>query len=379
MSLGRLSSARRIVVKVGSALLREDPDVFAAIASDMSTLTSQGVELVLVSSGAVALGRPRLGMDSSVLTLEQKQAAAAAGQPVLVQAWESAFNQVGRKTAQALITLDVTESRRRWLNARATLNTLLDYGVVPVVNENDTVATDEIRYGDNDRLAARVAQLIGADVLVLLSDVDGLYDADPRDNPDARLIAKIDRIDTDVHAMAGGANRADGVGSGGMRTKILAAEIAADSGCATLIAHGLQNQPLLRLDADNRGTWFAASRSTRKARESWIAGSLGEGRIRVDAGAARALREGRSLLPVGATGIDGRFERGETVGILGPDDEILGRGIAAYGDDEARRILGRQTRDIEAILGYQRASALVHADDIVLKQASSGEKADHAG
>lgn len=376
MTRAPLSSARRIVVKVGSALLRDAPDAFRSIAADMCNLADRGVQPVLVSSGAVAMGRPRLGLETGTLSLEQKQAAAAAGQPVLVQAWENAFAAHGRKTAQALITLDVTESRRRWLNARATLDTLLDYGAIPVVNENDTVATDEIRYGDNDRLAARVAQLIGADVLVLLSDVDGLYDRDPRGDADARLLTEVGQIDDAVHAMAGGANVESAVGSGGMRTKILAAEIAADSGCATLIADGRNDNPVLRLEDGSCGTWFAPARSSRKARESWIAGSLGEGAVRVDAGAARALQAGNSLLAVGVNAVEGAFERGETVRILDTDGTLLGRGICAYDAADARRIQGCRSDQIEDILGYNRASALIHVDDIVLKTPSNREAAD---
>lgn len=376
MSRQRLSTAQRIVVKVGSALLRDDPGTFRSIASDMCALADHGVQPVLVSSGAVAMGRPRLGLESGALNLEQKQAAAAAGQPVLVQAWESAFAAHGRKTAQALITLDVTESRRRWLNARATLDTLLGYGAIPVVNENDTVATDEIRYGDNDRLAARVAQLVGADILILLSDIDGLYDRDPRTSPDAHRLTEIDQIDASIHAMAGGANTESAVGSGGMRTKILAAEIAAESGCATLIADGRHERPVLRLEEAAHGTWFAPARSSRKARENWIAGSLGEGAVRIDTGAARALRDGNSLLAVGVRSIEGEFERGETVRILDADGSLLGRGICAYDAADARRIQGCRSEQIEEILGYSRAAALIHVDDMVLKTPSSREVAD---
>lgn len=376
MTRQRLSTARRIVVKVGSALLRDGPGAFRSIASDMCALADRGVQPVLVSSGAVAMGRPRLGLESGAMSLEQKQAAAAAGQPVLVQAWESAFAAHDRKTAQALITLDVTESRRRWLNARATLDTLLVYGAIPVVNENDTVATDEIRYGDNDRLAARVAQLVGADILVLLSDVDGLYDRDPRTNADARLLTEIDQIDASIHAMAGGANTESAVGSGGMRTKILAAEIAAESGCATLIADGRHEHPVLRLEETAHGTWFKPARSSRKARENWIAGSLGEGAVCIDAGAARALLDGNSLLAVGVRSVEGEFERGETVRILDADGSLLGRGICAYDAADARRIRGCRSEQIEEILGYNRAAALIHVDDIVLKTQSVREATD---
>jgi glutamate 5-kinase len=363
------TGARRVVIKAGSALVHGQTLACAAIASDIANLRRNGVDVVLVSSGAIALGCPRLGIrrdtDTMPLSLEQKQAAAAAGQPALIQAWEQAFAAHDITTAQALITLDVTESRRRWLNARATLNTLLGYGAIPIVNENDTVATDEIRYGDNDRLAARVAQLIGADLLVLLSDIEGLYDADPRTNPAARLIGEIHTIDARIHAMAGDA--VSSVGTGGMKTKILAAEMAASSGCATAISLGNAEQPVLRLASQNCGSWFHPSQSTATAREQWIAGSLNPaGEICVDAGAASALLQGKSLLPIGVTSIAGKFERGDTVRITKGDGTLVARGISAYDVADARRILGRQTGEIEAILGYRRSAALVHTDDIVL-------------
>ncbi|WP_417491996.1 glutamate 5-kinase [Maricaulis sp.] len=360
-------AARCIVVKVGSSLLQSGPAVIDAIADDIASLTGQGKRVVLVSSGAVALGRPRLGLGGGSLTLEQKQAAAAAGQPVLVGEWERAFARHGKATAQALLTLDVTESRRHWLNARATLNTLLDLGAVPVVNENDTIATDEIRYGDNDRLAARVAQLVGADLLVLLSDIDGLFDQDPRTHPGARRIGEIERIDAAIHAMAGGANSLTGVGTGGMRSKILAAEIATASGCATAIGPGAAERPVLRLGQAECGSWFHPTGSAVSARAAWIAGAHSpNGEIRIDAGAAAALQAGKSLLPVGATGIEGHFERGDAVRITGPDGNAIARGVSGYDAGDARRICGCKSSDIEALLGYRRAAALVHADDIVL-------------
>tara|TARA_R110002096_G_scaffold358874_5_gene551976 strand:- start:222 stop:1358 length:1137 start_codon:yes stop_codon:yes gene_type:complete len=364
-------AARCIVVKVGSSLLQSGPSVIDAIADDIASLAGQKKRVVLVSSGAVALGRPRLGLGAGSLTLEQKQAAAAAGQPVLVGEWERSFARHGRATAQALLTLDVTESRRHWLNARATLNTLLDLGAIPVVNENDTVATDEIRFGDNDRLAARVAQLVGADLLVLLSDIEGLFDRDPRLHADARHITEIERIDASIHAMAGGANTLTGVGTGGMRSKILAAEIATVSGCATAIGPGAAPHPVLRLRQSDCGSWFHPTGSAVSARAAWIAGAHSpNGEIRIDAGAAAALQAGKSLLPVGATSIEGQFERGDAVRITGPDGVAIARGVSGYDASDARRICGRKTGEIEALLGYRRASALVHADDIVL--ASSG-------
>ncbi|SDL63102.1 glutamate 5-kinase [Maricaulis salignorans] len=360
-------AARCIVVKVGSSLLQSGPSVIDAIADDIASLAGQGKRIVLVSSGAVALGRPRLGLGSGSLTLEQKQAAAAAGQPVLVGEWERTFARHGRATAQALLTLDVTESRRHWLNARATLHTLLDLGAIPVVNENDTIATDEIRYGDNDRLAARVAQLVGADLLVLLSDIEGLFDRDPRCHPEARLVPEVHRIDASIHAMAGDANKLTGVGTGGMRSKILAAEIAAASGCATIIGSGSARTPILRLRQTGCGSWFHPTGSAVSARAAWIAGAHSpNGEIRIDAGAASALQAGKSLLPVGAIAVDGHFERGDAVRIIGPDGTAIARGVSGYDASDARRICGCKTAEIEALLGYRRASALVHADDIVL-------------
>ena len=360
-------AARSIVVKVGSSLLQSGPDVIDAIADDIAALAAQKKRVILVSSGAVALGRPRLGLTAGSLTLEQKQAAAAAGQPVLIGAWERAFARHDRVTAQALLTLDVTESRRHWLNARATLHTLLDLGAIPIVNENDTIATDEIRYGDNDRLAARVAQLVGADLLVLLSDIDGLYERDPREHPEAKLIADIREINAAIHAMAGGANAAAGVGTGGMRSKILAAEIASTSGCATVIGPGAVANPVLRLRDSTAGSWFHPGGTSTGARAAWIAGANSpNGEICVDAGAATALQAGKSLLPVGAVSVTGTFERGDAIRITGPDGAVIARGVSAYDAADARRICGRKTGEIEALLGYRRAAALVHADDIVL-------------
>jgi len=360
-------AVRCIVVKVGSSLLQSGPSVIDAIADDIASLAGQKKRVVLVSSGAVALGRPRLGLGGGSLTLEQKQAAAAAGQPVLIGEWERAFARHGRATAQALLTLDVTESRRHWLNARATLHTLLDLGAIPVVNENDTVATDEIRYGDNDRLAARVAQLVGADLLVLLSDIEGLFDHDPRTHPEAALVGEVERIDASIHAMAGDANALTGVGTGGMRSKILAAEIATASGCATAIGPGAAIRPILRLQQADCGSWFHPTGSAVSARAAWIAGAHSpNGEIHIDAGAASALQAGKSLLPVGAVAITGQFERGDAVRIIGPDGAAIARGVSGYDASDARRICGCRTGDIEALLGYRRAAALVHADDIVL-------------
>lgn len=368
MTRPAFDTVRTLVVKVGSALLQAGPDAFSRIADDIAGLHADGVQVTLVSSGAVALGRPKLGLPAGSLTLEQKQAAAAAGQTLLVDAWARAFAPHGLHTAQALITPDVTEIRRRWLNARATLTTLLDLGAIPIVNENDTVATDELRYGDNDRLAARVAQLVSADLLVLLSDIDGFYDADPRQVPGARKLSEIAAITPEILAMAGDANPLAGVGSGGMATKLAAAQIAGMSGCATAIAHGDAARPIRSLESPRHGSWFAAERG-RSGRSGWLAGALEpRGEIRIDDGAARAVTSGKSLLPVGVVSVDGQFERGDPVQIRTRDGAPLARGISGYDAEDARRIAGRKTEEIERILGYRRAAALVHADDILLSE-----------
>lgn len=369
MSRQSLQSAGRIVVKIGSTLLQAGPAIIDAIARDVAELCSTGQQCVIVSSGAVALGRPRLGLEPGTLSLEQKQAAAAAGQPVLVNSWEQAFASHGRSTAQALLTLDVTEDRRRWLNARATLDTLLELGAIPIVNENDTVATDEIRYGDNDRLAARVAQLVGADLLVLLSDIDGLFDADPRANPAARHIPEIKSIDDAVRNMAGGANTAAGAGTGGMSSKVQAAEIATASGCSVIIGDGHKDQPVQRLANADCGSLFCPAGSTASARQRWISGAASpNGEIRIDAGALNALRQGKSLLPVGVISVAGSFARGDTVRISDEQGQTLARGVSAYDATDAARIAGHRTEEIETLLGYRRAPALVHADDLVLER-----------
>lgn len=370
MSLG---DARRIVVKVGSALL-VDGDTgeaarawLAALAADCAAIRARGGEVVIVSSGAVALGRRVLGLGSGKLILEEKQAAAAAGQARLLAAWADAFAPHGAAVAQALLTPDDTERRRRWLNARATLDTLLALKAVPIINENDTVATEELRYGDNDRLAARVAQMVAADALVLLSDVDGLYTADPRRDSAARRIDVVEVIDASVEAMAGGANADAGVGSGGMRTKIEAAKIATAAGCTVAITDGRRPHALAGLDAGAPATWFRAHGTPQAARTAWLAHTLKPaGSVSVDAGAARALAKGASLLPVGITSVSGAFERGDAVLILGPDGATLGRGLSAYDAADAVRIKGRRTDEVEAILGYAGRPALVHRDDLVL-------------
>jgi glutamate 5-kinase len=371
-----LSSARRVVIKVGSSLLIDQETGkphearFAAIAADAAKLRSEGKAIVIVSSGAVALGRRALGLKTGKLRLEEKQAAAAAGQPKLMRAWEDALAKHDAPVAQALLTFYDTEQRRRWLNARATMETLLERGAVTIVNENDTVATDEIRYGDNDRLAARVAQMLGADVLVLLSDIDGLYDADPRANSNANHIPQVDKLTPDIIAMAGGANATAGVGSGGMSTKIDAARIAMTAGCSTLITlgtHASDAGPIAAVRAGAKGTWFLASLSPETARKKWLAGALrASGSVRVDAGAARALAAGKSLLAAGVTTVTGRFERGDAIDVIDPDGKLVARGVSAYSSDDATRLIGRKSEEFEAILGYRGRPALIHVDDMVL-------------
>jgi glutamate 5-kinase len=371
-----LADARLIVVKVGSALLVSDTgavdrDWLAAFAADASRVRARGQKLLVVSSGAVALGRRRLGLGRRVLTLAEKQAAAAAGQSLLMRAWEEMLEPVGLHAAQILVTRDDTETRRRFLNARATLETLLDLGVVPVVNENDTVATDELRYGDNDRLAARVAQMVGADLLVLLSDVDGLYTTDPRRDPAARRLTTVTRITAEIEAMAGGANAEDGVGSGGMATKLAAARIAGAAGCATLITLGRRPAPLQAVEAGEAATLFEPSTTPAAAYKAWIAGSLApRGVLVVDDGAAAALRLGKSLLAAGVRAVEGAFEKGDAVVVRDLAGADLGRGLARYDAPDARRILGLRSGAIAAVLGYA-AGPMIHADDLALVDRAS--------
>ncbi len=365
----RLGAARRAVVKIGSALLVDPAGGglrrawLEGLASDIAGLRARGTEVLVVSSGAIALGRRVLGLPRGALPLEQAQAAAAVGQIRLARAWEEAFEPHGLKAGQVLLTLDDTQDRRRYLNGAATLKALLGMGVVPVVNENDTVATDEIRYGDNDRLAARVALMAGADALALLSDVDGLYTANPRRDPAARHLPVVPEITPAIEAMAGEAGEG---AKGGMITKLLAAKTAVRGGCAMVIALGSAERPLSALDAGAPCTWFLASQTPALARKQWIAGMKPAGRLLVDAGAARALSEGRSLLPAGVTAVEGRFERGDPVAIIGPDGAALGAALAGYGAAEAAAIAGRHSRDIERLLGYPGRAAMAHRDDLVL-------------
>ncbi|KCZ93458.1 glutamate 5-kinase [Hyphomonas johnsonii] len=361
--------ANRIVVKTGSTLIAEDgmprTDWLARLATDFADLRARGKQVILVSSGAVALGRAALGTHTTS-RLDQKQAAASIGQPRLMTALADAFAPHGIALGQALLTLSDTEIRQRWLNARATLDTLLDAGIVPVINENDTVATDEIRYGDNDRLAARVAQMMGADLLVLLSDIDGLYTADPNTDPAATHIPVLQQISSEHDAMATGANAAAGVGSGGMVTKLAAARIAHAAGCSTIITKGNRDRPLAAIAEGARSTLIAAAITPARAREAWLMGHLKpEGTVLVDAGAARALRGGASLLAVGVTGVLGVFERGAAVAIKRENGEVVAKGVTSYGSAEILHISGHQSEELETLLGYRGRPAIIHRDDLV--------------
>ncbi|MFQ5567411.1 MAG: glutamate 5-kinase [Paracoccaceae bacterium] len=367
---GLLTRARRLVVKVGSVLLVEPAsgalhsEWLAGLAADLADCRAAGQQVVVVSSGAIALGRRTLELGQGMLRLEQAQAAAAVGQTRLARAWEEALQPHGLQTAQVLMTLDDTQNRRRYLNGRATLETLLGLGVVPVVNENDTVATDEIRYGDNDRLAARVAMMAGADVLVLLSDIDGLYTADPRQDPAASHLAEITEVTADIEAMAGGAGTAGA--SGGMKTKLLAAKTAMQGGCAMAVMKGDAGRPLSALAAGARATWFRPQASPAAARKKWIAGMKSAGALVIDAGAVAALRNGKSLLPAGVRRVDGRFERGDPVAVMTETGETVGAALAGYSSGEARAIAGQKSDRIPGILGYPGRAALAHRDDMVI-------------
>ncbi|MEO8465421.1 MAG: glutamate 5-kinase [Gammaproteobacteria bacterium] len=365
----RLANARRVVIKIGSALFVDqqtgalDRAWLEGVCADVADLKRSGKEVIIVSSGAVALGRRELKIDPR--RLEEKQAAAATGQILLAHAYLEILRSFGVTAAQVLLTIDDSESRRRYLNASATLSTLLGYGAVPVVNENDTVATQELRYGDNDRLAARVAQMVSADCLVLLSDVDGLYTSDPRHDANARYVEEVTEFTRELVDMAGGPGSSHG--SGGMRTKIEAARIAMGAGCRMCIATGRVARPISVLLGGGKATWFLPSATPGAARKQWIAGTLKpKGAVRVDAGAERALLGGRSLLPAGVTGVDGQFERGDAVSVLAADGRELARGLVAYSGDEARSIAGRKSGDIAQVLGYSGRDEIIHRDDMVL-------------
>jgi len=366
-----LASARRVVVKVGSALLTDESKGrvrtrwLSALARDIADLQQRGVHVALVSSGAIAVGRGLLGLGHGRLRLEQKQAAAAAGQIRLAHAYQTALARYGVCAAQVLLTLDDTEQRRRYLNARNTIQTLLKLGAVPVINENDTVATNEIRYGDNDRLAARVGAMISADTLVLLSTIEGLYTADPGKDPDARLVPEVRALTPDILAMAGDAP--PGYSSGGMVTKLEAARVALGAGCRMAIADGRKSHALRDLDRAPRKTWFIPEANPRTSRKHWIAATLKPaGVITVDDGALKALSDGKSLLPAGVTKVEGRFDRGDAVVIRDSAGHEIARGLIAYADGDARRLAGHKSREIQGILGYRGRDEIIHRDDLVV-------------
>jgi glutamate 5-kinase len=378
MDTPRLADFRRIVVKVGSSLLVDakagklNENWLASLTADLAALHSGKKDggkrdVLVVSSGAIALGRTVLKLPEGRLELEDSQAAAAVGQIALARTWTEALSHHGMTAGQVLVTLGDTEERRRYLNARSTIDKLLEWRAVPIINENDTVATTEIRYGDNDRLAARVATMVSADLLVLLSDVDGLYDSPPGTNASARHLPRIERITRDIEAMAGAAG--SDLSRGGMQTKIEAAKIATGSGTHMVIASGRVEHPLDAIAKGARCTWFLTSGNPVTARKKWIAGTLEtKGTLTIDAGAVAALHRGNSLLPVGVVRVDGAFERGDAVIIRGPDGAEIGRGLCAFDVEDARKIKGRASGDIDTILGFSGRAEMVHRDDLVVSR-----------
>lgn len=367
------TDAKRIVIKTGSALVTHEEtgqpraDWMASLAQDVAALREAGKQVILVSSGAVSLGRNLLGLkQKTTLQLDEKQAAAACGQVALMDAWKAQFALHGYTVAQLLLTLDTSESRRRYLNARNTLQTLLALGAIPIVNENDTIATAELRIGDNDRLAARVAEMAGADRLLILSDIDGFYTADPTTHPDAERIPLVTTLTPAIEAMAGKPRSA--VGTGGMVTKLQAVKIAHAAGCHTWIGAGRPLHPIATLQREGGGTWFTASSTPANARKRWIGGSVHPtGSLIVDAGAEKALAAGNSLLAVGVTAVEGNFEKGEAVRIRSASNKLLGIGLIAYDADETRLLMGKKTDAFEALVGYKGKTALIHRDDMVLE------------
>ncbi|KFB08576.1 glutamate 5-kinase [Nitratireductor basaltis] len=365
-----LTQYRRVTVKVGSALLVDRKsglrrEWLTALVDDLAWLSRAGVEVLVVSSGAIALGRTVLGLGSRKLKLEEAQAAASAGQIALSSAWAEALSRHELISGQVLVTLGDTEERRRYLNVRATISTLLKMKAVPIINENDTVATTEIRYGDNDRLAARMATMMGGDLLVLLSDIDGLYTAPPARDPDARLIPYVEEITPAIEAMAGEA--ASELSRGGMRTKLDAGRIATGAGTAMIIASGLKLNPLRAIEQGKNCSLFAPSKTPVRAYKTWIAGHLEPtGVITVDEGAMRALGAGKSLLPAGVTSVAGTFARGDTVAVVGPDGRECARGLVAYDAADAIKIAGLKTAEISEAIGYESRGAMIHRDDMVL-------------
>ncbi len=368
----KLLDSKRIVIKIGSALIAEQPhghlrsQWLSRCINDIASLYLAGKEVIIVCSGSVALGRQPLRLGSGALKLEEQQAAGACGQIILINAWKEKLNVHGINCAQLLMTIGDTEDRRRYLNARSTIEKLIEHGTVPVINENDTVATSELRYGDNDRLAARVAAMAGADALVLLSDIDGLYTKDPNVNPDAEFVPVVENITSDIEEMAG--DPIHHISSGGMKTKLAAAHIARNAGCHTIISAGNRDEPLSHIANGGQCTWFMAQDHPLSARKHWIAGALDlSGNIYVDDGARAALSKGKSLLPSGVERIDGDFERGDIVWLRDSEGTILGKGLIAYTQEETQQLIGHHSEDIEDILGYSRGSVLVHSDDMVIE------------
>ncbi len=367
------TKSKRVVVKIGSALLADrasgklKTDWLASLMDDVAALAKAGKDVVLVSSGAVALGRHKLGLPKGPLELEQSQAAAAVGQISLAHAYQELAARHGLTVAQVLLTLGDTEQRKRYLNARHTIETLLSLKAIPVVNENDTVATAEIKYGDNDRLSARVASMMSADCLVLLSDVDGLYTAPPAENPHAKHIPLVTEITAEIEAMAGDAGTE--LSKGGMKTKVEAGKIALGAGTNMVIATGKVMHPLRAIAEGSKVTWFIAKSDPVTAKKRWIAGQLEPaGSLHIDAGAEKALLSGKSLLPAGVKRVDGDFDRGDAVIIRCADGRELGRGLAGYPKDEAARIIGKKSGEIAAILGYEGTPELIHRDDMALNR-----------
>lgn len=379
-ALNSLSTYRRIVIKIGSALLvdREKGlrgNWLDSVADDIAALKAAGAGVIVVSSGAIALGRNQLALPAGPLKLEESQAAAACGQILLARAWSNALARHEIAAGQILLTLGDTEQRRRYLNARATVQTLLKLGAAPIINENDSTATTEIRYGDNDRLAARVATMTGADLLILLSDVDGLYTAPPDNSNDAKFVETVEAITPQIIAMAGDAGTE--LSRGGMVTKIEAGRIATEAGTAMVITSGKQLHPVSALAQGSRATWFRPTGNPVTARKKWIMGQLSDtGSLTIDGGAVAALASGKSLLPAGVVSVQGRFGRGDVVRILASDGSEAGRGIVAYDSADAARIAGRKSREIADVLGFEGRSEMVHRDDLVIKQA---EREDPAG
>ncbi len=366
-----LSAARRIVIKIGSSLLVDEEHGtihrkwLSALAEDVARLSARTQEVVIVSSGAIAVGRRHLKFADGNLRLEEKQASAATGMLRLAHAYQEELAHYDLTLAQVLMTLDDSENRRRYINARNTLETLLRRGAVPLINENDTVATDEIRLGDNDRLGARVAAMISADTLILLSDVDGLYTADPRRDENATVIPEVHEITPEIEAMAGQAQTS--VGSGGMVTKLAAAKVAMGAGCRMIIADGHELNPVRRIEEGASCTWFIPKGTPRTARKHWIAGTLNPaGKLIVDDGALNALRGGKSLLPAGVVNVEGNFQKGDAVVVVNGDGAEVGRGLVAYSIDDARLLMGHKSSEIEHLLGYRGVDELIHRDNLVL-------------